>query len=281
MGGMHTNINISIAVLILLMLGACRTLPSPAERFSRAKISAAEHGWQPDVVEGADFDLMTFSPANIQTPNLTIYIEGDGFAWLSSDVPSQNPTPINFLALQLALAQPEGTAVYLARPCQYVSGGHAHHCSIAAWTNARFSPQVIGATNHAIDVIKQRSQAKRIVLIGYSGGGAVAALVAAHRNDVARLITVAGNLDTTTWVSLHNVTPLTQSLNPLDEAEQLKALPQLHLVGGKDNVVPVSVVENYINRLDSRYVSMRKFENFDHICCWVDAWPQLWPQINQ
>jgi hypothetical protein len=45
------------------------------------------------------------------------YQSGDGLAWLSSDVPSSDPTPLDPLALRLALAKPARNAAYLARPC--------------------------------------------------------------------------------------------------------------------------------------------------------------------
>jgi len=39
-------------------------------------------------------------------------------AWLAVPRPSQDPTPVDPLALRLALVQPTGNAAYLARPCQ-------------------------------------------------------------------------------------------------------------------------------------------------------------------
>ena len=55
--------------------------------------------------------------------------------------------------------------------------------------------KVVRVSKQAIDTLKQQFQSEEIVLVGYSGGGAIAALVAARRADVADLISVAGNLD--------------------------------------------------------------------------------------
>jgi hypothetical protein len=80
---------------------------------------------------------------------------------------------------------------------------------------------VISASNQAVDALKQRYGAQEIVLVGYSGGGAVAALVAARRTDVVRLVTVAGNLDHLAWTHLHSVPPpdrLSQSSRRLGRA---------------------------------------------------------------
>jgi hypothetical protein len=49
----------------------------------------------------------------------------------------------------------------------------------------------------------------------------VAALVAARRTDVDRLVTVAGNLDPTAWAVYQHIQPLTGSLNPADEVDAL------------------------------------------------------------
>ncbi|MDB6060189.1 MAG: hypothetical protein JWM78_292 [Verrucomicrobiaceae bacterium] len=247
--------------LFLLTLAACRSMPTPAERFERAKNTANERQWQANIIEGADFDVMTFAPPYSQTSVLSIYIEGDGLAWIASDIPSTDPTPTHFLALQLALAQPNGVSAYLARPCQYVSNQNAHDCSKAIWTDERFSARVVHAMNNAVSVLKHRFNSKQIVLVGYSGGGAIAALVAAQRDDVSQLITVAGNLDTTTWASIHRFLPLSKSLNPIDFVAQLKMLPQIHLVGLKDDVVPPIVVESFVNAFDPPRPEIRRFED--------------------
>ena len=100
----------------------------------------------------------------------------------------RDPTPVNPLALQLALRDPSGAAVYLARPCQFVAAPDKRECARAYWTEQRFSPAVIAASLEAISQLKQRYGAQRLVLVGYSGGGAVASLVAAQRGDVAHRI---------------------------------------------------------------------------------------------
>jgi hypothetical protein len=49
---------------------------------------------------------------------LTVYIEGDGFAWLSRSQASYDPSPLNPVGLELALRHPLGESAYLARTCQ-------------------------------------------------------------------------------------------------------------------------------------------------------------------
>ena len=71
-------------------------------------------------------------------------------------------------------------------------------------------------------------------LIGYSGGGAVALLIGVKRDDIDKIITVAGNIDTEFWTQYHNIDPLSNSLNPADFVETLQAIKQCHLLGNED-----------------------------------------------
>ncbi len=49
--------------------------------------------------------------------------------------------------------------------------------------------------------------------------------MAARRSDVELLVTVTANLDTGMWTEHHDVTPLTGSLNPVNYAGALRAVP--------------------------------------------------------
>ncbi len=183
-------------------------MPAPEERVAGAEQLAAQRGWQASVVAAGQFSLMAYLPRTINpSPTLTVYIEGDGLAWIGGSRPSDDPTPANPLALRLALAQPAGNAAYLARPCQY-AGRRDSACTDSYWTDRRFSREVVESTSIAIDALMLRFGADRLTLVGYSGGGAIAALVAAQRPDVVLLITVAGNLDHDNWTKHHNVLPL-------------------------------------------------------------------------
>lgn len=77
------------------------------------------------------------------------------------------------------------------------------------------------------------------------GGGMVSALVAARRDDVLRLVTVAGNLDTHAWARLHRISPLTGSLNPSEARAQLAHLRQVHFSGATDQVVPPAMAKTF------------------------------------
>jgi pimeloyl-ACP methyl ester carboxylesterase len=93
---------------------------------------------------------------------------------------------------------------------------------------------------------------------------------------VARVVTVAANLDHAAWTALHEVSPLWGSLNPADYAASLRQLPQLHLAGAEDRVVPSDVAAAYVERLTPGHrVKLVVIPDFDHECCWVEAWDRL------
>lgn len=208
-----------------------------------------------------------------QSHTLVVYIEGDGHAYVNRYTPSKDPTPANPMSLRLALSDPSPALLYLGRPCQYTED---EPCSMRYWTVDRYSPVAVDAMSIALDQAKRQTGAKSLFLVGYSGGGAVAVLLAARRSDVAGLATVAGNLNHAMWTSLHDVSPLRGSLNPLDDAKRLRHLPQVHFVGEDDRVVPLRVAESYMEQL-GEYAPGRivMVEGVDHNCCWPRLWPRL------
>lgn len=266
-----------LPILLCLSITGCSSIPSPTERRALADTLAHARGWQAITLPAGTFDLAAYLPATaIKSEKLTVYIEGDGFAWVNGSQPSTDPTPRNPLSLRLALAQPEGNAVYLARPCQYVDA-EASACSSRYWTEMRFAPEVITATNLAIDRLKQRFGASQLDLVGYSGGGAVAALAAAQRSDVTSLTTVAGNLDHRAWTSHHQISPLVGSLNPTEQIMALQEIPQWHFVGANDNNITPDLLRSFIARFpEDKRPKLQVVENFNHQCCWTDVWPVLW-----
>jgi len=265
-----------IGWLLALLSAACSTIPSPQERLAHADTLAAQKGWQASRIPAGRFELVTYAPPHARsTELLTIYIEGDGFAWVNGNTPSTDPTPRDPLALRLALAHPEGHAVYLARPCQYVDAKRSG-CPQRYWTNARFAEEVIDAENLVVDHLKRRFGANRLVLVGYSGGGAVATLIAARRTDIVRLVTVAGNLDHRVWTAHHRVEALSGSLNAADVANRLRRLPQTHFIGSKDRVIPPDLARRWPEGFtDANASRLQVIPDFDHACCWEKSWPAL------
>jgi dienelactone hydrolase len=267
-----------LALLACFFVASCAII-SPQERGQRLDTLAQANLWKKIRIPTPKFVLSAYVAEQAASSDvLTIYIEGDGLAWLSRSQPSDNPTPAKPVALELALQHKPGVAAYLSRPCQNIAAQDWNNCRQSDWTNRRFSPEVIEASSLAIDNLKTRHGAKSLILIGYSGGGAVAALVAARRQDVIRLVTVAGNMDTETWTISQKATPLTGSLNPADAWEKLQEIPQMHFVGSKDPVIKEEVLASYLSRFPrENRPAMKIIADFDHVCCWSADWPWLLP----
>jgi pimeloyl-ACP methyl ester carboxylesterase len=260
----------------LWLLASCSTVDLEQRRAASARI-APDAGWQRMDLETRDFVLAAWTPPGQRPAELlTVYIEGDGLAYLSSDSPSFDPTPLDPVALRLALRDSGSIVAYLARPCQYVAGAARRGCETKYWTSHRFAPQVVRATGEALDLLKARAGAQRLALVGYSGGGDVAALAAAERDDVVRLTTVAAPLDHAAWTSAERLAPLSGSLNPADAWRQLARIPQKHYVGGKDRAVGVAPARAYAERFpEDRRPPVVVLEEYDHHCCWVERWTEL------
>ncbi|PKO43903.1 MAG: alpha/beta hydrolase [Betaproteobacteria bacterium HGW-Betaproteobacteria-22] len=263
-------------LFLTLCLTACVQVPNVSERIDFASSIATQKGWKSENIETDLFTLRAYLPQTLKkTETLNVYIEGDGLAWVSSSTPSFDPTPINPLALKLAMLD-TGASVYLARPCQFTGAEQQHGCAQKYWTSHRFSPEVIGASNDAVSQLKLRFSANKVRLIGYSGGGAVAALIAARRDDVTKLITIAGNLDHQAWTAHHSISPLSNSLNPADYREALAGVRQVHFVGEDDKVIPPFIANNFVASLPKTSdASVIVVPKQSHSCCWENRWSVL------
>jgi pimeloyl-ACP methyl ester carboxylesterase len=270
-----------VPLVASFLISACSTIPAVSERIDTAKQLAAQAGFQESVLSNAQFDLAVFAkPSRQVNPVLVIYIEGDGRAWKTASLPSDNPTPTNPLALRLAIQDPRPAVAYLARPCQFVAPP-SRGCSEKLWTSARFSPAVIETMNEAIEKLKQQYGASQLVLIGYSGGGAVATLVAAKRSDIKTIVTVAGNLDTDAWVRLYGLEPLSESINPASVAQSIRNISQTHYVGAKDDVIPRAISQSFLQKMGRpNQAKVIELPNYGHVCCWTERWSELLKDAN-
>lgn len=255
----------------VLFLGACVLLQAPADQ---AIAIAADAGFSS--VDIPDRRLKGFlrlksPPGTIRT--LTVYIESDGAPWRVPDEPPFDPTPHKAMVLQMAASDPGDAVAYLGRPCQYLSPKALAQCDPALWMLGRFSEDAVAATNAALSAIKKRVQASSINLVGYSGGGAIAALVAARRDDINCLVTVAAPLDTDAWTAAIGVSRLSYSLNPADHAGKLRPLSQTHFRGRKDTLVPPATSRRFLTQVPGARVIDK--EGYDHQCCWKEDWKEL------
>jgi pimeloyl-ACP methyl ester carboxylesterase len=260
-----------LALLGLLLVVGC----AGHDRDATAEAIAGPAGLRRGLVTTDNFVLTVFT--RIATPGtpINVYIEGDGLAWISTYQPSSDPTPRKAMGLSLAAADPAANVAYVARPCQYTPPALNPGCSVAMWTDRRFAPEVVASVSQAIDTILAKGGARGLNLIGYSGGGAVAVLLAARRTDVISIRTVAGNLDHAEVNRLHGVSPMPGSLNAIDEAAQVAKIPQIHFSGGDDATVPTAIAERFRSAAGSSCVAVDLVLGATHESGWLDRWPAL------
>ena len=130
--------------------------------------------------------------------------------------------------------------------------------------------------NTAVTKVVRWLKPSSVTLIGFSGGGAVATLVAARRTDIANVITVAGTLDPDVWMDHHELPRLRGSLNPKAFASRLGALKQAHIVGADDKIMPRAVADSYMAALSPHHKArVISVPGYDHQCCWAKNWPDL------
>lgn len=205
---------------------------------------------------------------------LVVFLEGDGRPWRAGIEPSRDPTTSNPLALELLTRTPRAAA-YVSRPCY--QGVASARCSPALWTSDRYSQEIVETMTHTIRELMRRSNANETILVGHSGGGTLAVLIAERMAGIKAVVTIAANLDIDAWTAHHEYLPLSGSLNP---ARSRLAHPwqEIHLAGARDQVVPIETTSAYFDRYPNaeRWV----LDEHAHACCWVDAWPALWEKIE-
>lgn len=206
---------------------------------------------------------------------LRVYIEGDGHAWVRPNQPSLDPTPRSHWFARLAMDDSE-PAVWLGRPCQYLRNDN---CRIEHWTDGRFSQEVISAMDQALTQLKQLHGSRELELVGYSGGAAVALLLAAQRDDVVMVQTLAGNLSPQLWTAQLGLSPLVRSLDPLSSRRRLQNLPQRHLVGSADTVVPPVLAREWHRQLGySPCIEVVELPGLGHQ---DSEWPDVWRRYQE
>ncbi len=253
------------------------------ERQETAKKIAEDAGFEKVVFDTGIFSLSGWEKithlkelSNEKSDKMVVYIEGDGRAWESRYKISKDPTPLNPTALRLAVQEQSQHTLYLARPCQFIMISQSNRCKQKYWSSHRYSQDVINAYHFVLEQIKETKGINKFELAGFSGGGVIAALLAAQRKDVVFLTTVASNLDHLRWTDYHKVTPLSGSLDMYSFLPDLSVIPQYHLWGGDDPIVPFDVNKKLLKQLLlSKNVSYKVYDNFSHDCCWAEHWHDI------
>jgi hypothetical protein len=253
---------LSLAIALVVLAG-CRT---PAARFQDR---ADALGFQRTVVAGVGFEHVVYWRAGAAAAgSVHLYIDGDGLPWAGRS-PAADPTPLNPLVLELMALDP-APAAYLGRPCYHGQAG-APGCGERFWTEARYSEPVVASMAAAARRFLGARGGKEIRWFGYSGGGALAMLLAARVEETASVVTVAANLDIALWTRLRGFGPLASSLNPAAGPGLPARVRQRHYAGEKDEIVPPLVVAAGPIPPGTLVV----IPGYDHRRCWAALWPHI------
>ena len=263
----HWTRSVSAALLFLLVVatGACSHSPQ-----KRAQALCPD--CQALVLQSkSDYPLLAYIRHASNDGNLYIYLEGDGQPYRHHYYPTENPTSKQLTALKL-MSLDSATSIYLNRPC-YGYKRTPSNCSEKMWTTGRYSQKIVDSLNEAISEVKKTMAYDKLVLIGHSGGGTLALLIAQERDDVAAIITLAANLNHRHWTELMGYGPLKNSQNPSDSPLLAESVVRWHIAAGKDRQVPPEVVQTFAAQ--DPYARYSVEPDFDHQCCWQKIWPDL------
>jgi hypothetical protein len=211
---------------------------------------------------------------------LHVYIEGDGIPFYHRFQIAKDPSPSYPMMLAM-MQQDQNPAIYLGRPCYFARSYPAATdpaCNNHYWTDARYSEEVVASMVNALRQQLSMLSPTGVTLIGHSGGGTLALLMAARMPEVTQLITIAANLDTSAWTRYHHYSPMKRSLNPATTITHAQPILQMHFAGGRDDNIPSALGNDFLQRLGLGY---RIIPDNDHNCCWQRQWPQLLTEIEQ
>ena len=247
---------------------------TPAERIDRIAHAA---GFSRNTVSSDPFEhlILTENTDGVVDGDLHIYIEGDGSPWIANRWVATDPTPRSPVMLEL-MQLDTGPALYVGRPCYF---GLQQSCESAHWTYGRYSETVVESMAVALNTaIEQLDLKGDIVLIGHSGGGVLAMLLAPRIPNVEILVMIAANLDIDRWTQYHGYSPLHSALNPANRAPLPDHIVQFHLVGELDSNVPIQLVRPIVDREPN--AQLLHYRDFDHNCCWAEIWPSILDRLR-
>jgi pimeloyl-ACP methyl ester carboxylesterase len=256
-----------LVIIIALLLNGCAT---PAEHFTAVALA---QGLAEETFTTPLFSHKIYQNQQVKQntrPTLHVYLDGDGTPW-EHDWPADDPTSRNPMILEL-LVQDNNPAILLGRPCYHGLSIQAA-CESSLWTSKRYAQIVVDSLVTALNSWLQQHPFRQVTLIGYSGGGTLAVLMANRIKNLQTVVTLSANLDVAAWSRALGFDNLTQSLNPIEQQQLQPAIQQWHLAGGEDDVVPAFVIKAYADTQKNAHY--RLYQSFDHGCCWVKAWADI------
>jgi len=184
---------------------------------------------------------------------------------LHGDAPRQPPRYQYRFAASVAAALPNVVAAAVLRP-GYSDGEERSDGMRGETTGDNYTPEVIDAVTAAITALKERYHPRAVVLVGHSGGAAIAAdLLGSRKGGADAALLVSCPCDLAEWRQhMHSVQggaiwerPV-RSLSPIAEADGVPLSTRVTLlVGSQDDVAPPALTQAYAEALRKRGVAVR------------------------
>ena len=211
-----------VKILVALVLPACASTPDYSEIDRRFELE----GLQIQVYGDID---------NLTIPTLFIFLHGENCDADYMKYMAKNTFEKNVLS------------IVVARPGCTLNGIKS------AGTHNRFDPftaERIDAVARATRALKERYEARKVFLIGHSGGAAVAGIILGRFPElVDGMVAVAFPAKIPELIAYHNLTiEEYKSLSPHDFIEYIKPTSAIHIiVGSEDKTTPARISEGYVN----------------------------------
>jgi dienelactone hydrolase len=260
-----------VLAMVLLQLTGC------AARRAFDPYHDLGSGYQVSTVQGKEFAHAVVVPAGQNSaPTLWVFLEGDGQPWVDGGRRiARDPSPKIPMAFDLFEASPVPRA-YLGRPCYFNHASDAG-CDPSLWTSARYGKAAVASMGAALATLIRDNSTRRVILVGYSGGGTIAYLVAPRIPEVSAVVTISGNLDIDAWSRAHGYLSLSESDNPATAPALDRRITQIAIAGGRDLNVPQSSLRGFLDRQQPQEFWI--YDDHDHACCWRRDWPAILKRI--
>jgi pimeloyl-ACP methyl ester carboxylesterase len=230
----------------------------PDAQITKADAVAAKQGYSKHFIQAGDFKLVVREPRRNRAVEIEIALFGDSINYWQSDrfghrtytTPGQGA--LDDSGYYFDMADASRSIYILERPCFALTEKEEPKCSNPYWwTEGKYSDQVVQSLSRGISEIKNMSGATSVHLMGISSGGTLAVLIAASRDDIASIRTISAPLDVSEMLQHQSrmfgirVGEKLDGANPIDVAARLARIPQMHVRGTRDEMIPQSTWDSF------------------------------------